>query len=699
VEEAVTAVLYPLWDAGLRASHVVRMPEECEAEAGRRLESLTAMATARVIGGDREIADEACTGCLQVARRQGDDFVRALRASRAGRERRFGRLAHLLEPDLKESLGGIRDRQLGAWIRWVFSEADRHEPPQSVSLTGVRLALHTVNGGSSNRLLADHHATVAAGIGLKDQPGWEARDLLMRDVAEAGRALDRWAERFLDEVSPTDEFGRTSGNPRIEEILVETGGSPSGGRWSTELLEAFMSLLRTGDAIGGFLDEPDAQMIRKWPEWQDVRGRPQRDPYHRYPVDVHLVTTASETVRLLGGSEEPFAAQAAEAVTDPDALLLGALLHDIGKVGRGSHVPLGVEIAGRTLDRMGIGGPQRDDVLFLVGEHLLLSDTATRRNIEEEDLAVRIADRVGTQERLAMLYLLTLADAKATGPSACTPWRLALIRELVSKVSAAMQRSPAGGATIGRVERAEERVKAALGDRPAERVEAFIQSFPSAYLMWVNAADVGAHFDLMESSLGPNEIRSQVRPGRTQGGHLVTVVARDRLGLLSDVAGALAVSGLTIMAAQAFTSDRGLALDEFDVRGAFEPVVEEQRWERFRSILRGSLDGSVLAERLRSLRAHYPAPAAAVPVHVGIDQSSSQSSTVVEVEASDRIGLLFDLTRALASLGIDVHLAKVATYGARVVDVFYVTDEEGQKIEDRDRLTELERALVQAARS
>src|SRR5207237_8731639 len=121
-------------------------------------------------------------------------------------------------------------------LGWVCSEAHRHEPPRCVALPRVRLALHTVNGGSSNRLLADHHATVAAGIGLKDQPGWEARDLLMRDVAEAGRALDRWAERFLDAVAPTDEFGRTSGNPRIEETLVETRGSPSGGRWSTELL-------------------------------------------------------------------------------------------------------------------------------------------------------------------------------------------------------------------------------------------------------------------------------------------------------------------------------------------------------------------------------------------------------------------------------------------------------------------------------
>jgi [protein-PII] uridylyltransferase len=699
VEESVSAILYPLWDAGLRVSHAVRTPQECEAESEQRLESLTAMATARLIDGDSDLAGQACARSLAVARRQGSAFVRALRTSRAERGRRFGHIAHLLEPDLKESLGGVRDHQLSTWLRWAFPEIGPAGSPPSGSLVDVRLALHALNGAASNRLLAEHHQGVAGLLGLEDQRDWESRDLVMRRVADVGRVTDRWAERLLDAGSAGLEGGAAAvaRASETEDPLAWATAPVLGGRWAPDFTARFLRLLGDREGIERAFDEPGSLLTRILPEWNDVRGRPQRDPYHRYPVDVHLLRTVKEAARLLQDPGEPFASQAVEAVADRDALLLGALLHDIGKVGSGSHVPLGVDISARVLDRMGMSDSRREDVLFLVREHLLLSDSATRRNIEDEDLVLRVAARVGTSERLGMLYLLTVADATATGPTACTPWRMGLIRDLVSKVSTALERALVDEGRAHRVERAEATVRAALADRSPQDVDAFLRSIPSAYLLWARPSDVAVHFELMKDRPHPDEIRSTVRPGRSAGTHLVTVVALDRLGLLADVAGTLSVSGLSILAAHAFTSDRGVALDEFEVRGAFEPDVPEERWERFRSVLQHSFAGDDLGQRIRSLRSHYGKAAARVPVHVRVDQDASQFSTVVEVEGPDRIGLLFELTHSLASLGLDVHLAKVATYGARVVDVFYVTDGAGQKLAEPEQLAALERALIEAA--
>jgi [protein-PII] uridylyltransferase len=694
IEEAVTAVLYPLWDAGLNVSHAVRTTDECEAEAAGRLESLTAMASARVIAGDRELGAEACLRALQVARRDPLGFVKALSDSRVEREARFGHVDRLLEPDLKESLGGLRDVHLSGWLTWAMPAADRTSPVPPWSLLDVRLALHVANGGASNRLLAEHQDRVSRLLGIKDEPGWEARDALMRDVAVRGRDIDRHAERLLDEMRARLEGSHSSASGRTNAAAAHPPAP--GARWSPSFLESFLGGLRNGRPLDRAFHEWD-DFRAALPEWDRVRGRPQRDPYHRYPVDVHLMATTVEAARLLNEPDEPFAGQAAAAVSDRDGLLLGALLHDIGKIGEGSHIPAGVRVAGQVLDRAGVGGRRREDVLFLVGEHLLLSDSATRRNVNDEDLVLRIAGRIRTAERLGMLYLLTVADAHATGPGACTPWRMNLIRDLVSKVSQVIERGHVDVGRAQRLERAEASVRDALRARPAEEVEVFLQSVPSAYLLSVSPGDVPVHFQLMSERPRPDEARIDVRPGQAEGTHVLTVVALDRLGLLADIAGALSASGLSILAARAFTSERGVALDEFEVLGAFERHVPAERWDRFQRALDGAMRGANLEQRLRSIRSHYRRPPAGIAVRIRIDQESSDFFTVVEVEGPDRIGLLFDLGRTFARLGVDVHLAKVATYGPRVVDVFYVTDEEGERIEDRELLTELIRGLASAA--
>lgn len=436
------------------------------------------------------------------------------------------------------------------------------------------------------------------------------------------------------------------------------------------------------------------------PQWEGVRGRPQRDPYHRFPVDIHLIETCAEAVRLLQEPDEPFAVEAATSIEDPTALLLGALLHDIGKIGRGSHLPTGIDVAARALQHLGVEGERRGDVLFLVGEHLLLSDTATRRNIEEEDLVLHVAARIGDQRRLALLYLLTVADAHATGPTASSPWRLGLIRDLVAKVSHAFERGLMDRDRAGRLKRAEANLREALlvADVSSDDTQAFVDTMPAGYVLWVTPQDAPAHRTLITPRPGPEEVRTALREGRSPGMFQLSVGAVDRLGLLAAVAGSMSLSGLSILSAQAFTTEDGRALDVFEVRGAFEGEAGPDRWARFRSFLDETLSRKLdLRERVHSLRAHYRPAAEGIPVTIHVDDEASDFYTVVEVSAPDRLGLLFDLAWTFSKADLDVHVAKVATYGPRVVDVFYVRDTEGRKIADPSRAAELERTLTAAA--
>jgi len=485
--------------------------------------------------------------------------------------------------------------------------------------------------------------------------------------------------------------------------LASAIASISATDWSSRLLDAFVRLLGANGGADQGLELLDAiGLLEKLvPGWSDVRGRPQRDPYHLYPVDVHLMQAVAEARRLLREPEEPFAQAAAGAGTDPTALLLAAFLHDVGKVGRGSHGPLGVEIAGTVLDRMGIAAEMREDVLFLVGEHLLLSDTATRRNLEDEDLILHVSAVVGDERRLALLYLLTVADALATGPTASTPWRLGLVRDLVAKVSHAFERGLMDRDRAGRLERAEAILRQTLdtaGVSP-EEARAFLQTIPPGYALWVMPEDAPGHLALIIPRPGEAEVRTAVRPGRTPGTYQLSLGAIDRLGLLATVAGSMTLSGLSILSAQAFTTEEELALDVFEVRGAFEDEVGEDRWERFTTLLRKAIEGKVdLGQRIHLLRSHYRRAPGGAPVSVRVEQEASDFFTIIEVSAPDRLGLLFDLASTLSRHELDVHVAKVATYGPRVVDVFYVRDSAGEKPTDPARFAELERDLIAASR-
>ncbi|HEX9311214.1 MAG TPA: ACT domain-containing protein, partial [Actinomycetota bacterium] len=653
-QAAFERLLYPLWDAGFRLGHALRTLEEFEADAKADVFTLTSALSIRWLEGSKPLV--RAVGARARALVQETDFLGNLRATRIEREARAGRVAESQAPDLRDGLGGLRDLQLIDWIEVrAPDEGPKAGPLRRPDfsperelgdfLWRVRIALHRVTGGASNALGPDEQAAVAEALGIGDEPGWTAPDRLMRRIHWTGAVLDWAAETELHRAA------RAVGMAAPEPIAFERPWTPErwvgafaelaehGGwvvlpppprwlrrptdplPWSPDMVDGLLRILASGAGGASALEVMNVVgfLRRLVPEWDGVDGRPQRDPYHRYPVGVHLIQAAAHTATLLHRPDEPFAVEAAAQVSAPAPLLLGAFLHDIGKVGRGSHVAAGAEIAARVLDRVGVDEATRDSVLFLVREHLLLSDTATRRNLDDEDLILHVAARIGDPGRLAMLYLLTVADAAATGPAASTPWRLGLIRELVAKVSRTFERGDMDRDRAGRLERAEAEIRTALAGEPQERVDAFVGSAPPAYLLWVEPSDAPAHLRLVDPKPGSTEVRTHVRPGSAPATHLLAVGALDRPGLLSRIAGALTLSGLSVLQARAFTTELGVALDVFEVGPAFEEQVGEERWRRFRTTLRHAMEGRIdVRDRIDRLRAHYRPARADIPVTVKV---------------------------------------------------------------------------------
>ncbi len=726
VARLADGLLYPLWNAGYEVGHAVRTPEESEA-ACERLDAGAAMLDIRPLAGAESLVADVAERVVTWARRDPRAFVTAIREDAARRAERSGSTAHLLEPDLKEGSGGWRDLHSIWLIETAVGErledAGLLRAREREALAGaeeflarVRSALHLETGKRGDRMVRDHQPAVARAMGFEDEPKLMSIDGLMRAVFEHARQVEfilrAVIDRFLEEGAPT-----TSPPASSVEMLdalaeeAEAGRAPSAALldsiedvditdevvWDEGTRRAFARLVRAGDRGATSLEILDrlGLLVRFIPEWADVRCRPQRDPYHRFTVDAHLTSSLRAMARILAGddtADDPVQAEAVKQVSDPDPLLLGALLHDIGKNGEGGHVPVGTRIVESVLERMGAEEPVRDLVRFMVARHLLLPDTATRRDLSDENLVLDVAAAIGSSERLAALYLLAKADAEATGPAAWTPWRRTLIRELVVKVQHVLDRGEMGTELAGELSDRVDRVRAHLEDEPDPDVDRFLQRMPRSYFLTVEPARAARHFSTITPAVGAKEVRAVHFEGVRTGTYELLVVAQDRSGLLSWIAGSLALAGMTILTAQVFTTEDGLAADLFEVEGVWEQSVPDRRWREFRGMLRRVVDGSISLEgRVDEKRRWYPAPRVPTPVTVAVDNTASDFATVIEVGASDRLGLLYDITRTFADLELDVHLAKVATYEGRVVDSFYVRDSVGCKLTDDP--DEIDRAL------
>ena len=688
VRELAERIWYPLWDAGLKLGHGVRTVKEALALAATDVDTATSLLDVRLVGGDSGLSDELARRAETQWQSRSDRWLPVVGQAVAERHERAGEVAFLLEPDLKEGRGGLRDVHAQHWAeaaRRILLEGDEAALAAAYgTLLDVRVALHRRTGKASDRLLLQEQDGIAADLGYADA------DVLMAEVAAAARTIawtsDETWDRILSSVKgprgrsaaadrhvgpglvvrdgvveltadadplsdPTlvlraaaaaAEVGLRLSRPAIDRLAVEAAAL--GDPWPEEAKLAFVRLLGAGHAAIPVIETLDQRglMTRTLPEWEAVRNRPQRNAYHRFTVDRHLCEAAAEAARLTS------------RVRRPDLLLVGAFLHDIGKGYPGDHSEGGVDLVDKIGPRMGF---PPDDVAVLKGlvrHHLLLAETATRRDLSDEATISAVAAAVGDQTTLELLAALTEADSLATGPAAWGTWKAGLVTELVERTAPVL-----------------------AGQRPAAAPE----PPPDGTVELIARAREGQPGALVLDGDGP----------------LVTVVAPDRPGLFWRVAGTLALHGLDVVSARAWSSADGYAVERFRVQSVFGRTPD---WPAVESDLNRVLAGRLslearLTDRARAY-ASRPRPPSAAParVEVSIDNEASDSATVIEVRAPDRIGTLYRITKALAELELDVRLAKVASLGHEVVDAFYVVDQSGAKLTDEDHLREIQRGIA-----
>ncbi|QPP06346.1 [protein-PII] uridylyltransferase [Streptomyces bathyalis] len=758
-------IWYPVWDLGIALDHSVRTPAEARATAKDDLKVQLGLLDARHVAGDATLTADMRTALLAQWRAQAPARLPELRELTEERARTHGELRFLLEPDLKEAHGGLRDATaLRAVAASWLADAPRGGLGRArEALLDVRDVLHLSTGRSTDRLALQDQDQVASALGLADA------DALLRQVYESARTIAYAADVTWREVSRVlkSRGGRAS---RLRGLLGGmSGGGPGGGRrgaaqertplaegvvehegeaalartarperdpvlplraaaaaaqaelplalpsvrrmaaspdlpvpWPAEAREEFVTLLGAGEATVPVWEALDAEGLigRLLPDWERVRCRPQRNPVHRFTVDRHLVETAVRASALT------------RRVQRPDLLLVAALLHDIGKGWPGDHSVVGETIAYDMAGRMGFDPPDADVLARLVRHHLLLVETATRRDLDDPATIRSVADVVGGAGTLELLHALTEADALATGPAAWSAWRGTLVADLVTRVA---------GVLAG--EAVEEHTEPFVPSAEAERLamESWRRQGPALALSTTGSGGDPrpGHTDEEHKAVPEDAGDADISRARSVGVELLVTVPAPRpapdypasapgapggtgvyaMGVLPAVAGVLALHRMTVRAADLRVmrlpgqvtggaqagpdEDAAVLLLSWRVAaeyGSLPPAL------RLRADLARALDGSLdIPARLAEREAAYRRPrrrraGQAPPPRVTVAPGGSELATVLEVRAQDAPGLLYRIGRALEGAGVLVRSAHVSTLGANAVDAFYLTGADGDPL-------------------
>jgi len=429
------------------------------------------------------------------------------------------------------------------------------------------------------------------------------------------------------------------------------------------------------------------------PEFAPLVSLAQHDIYHVNTVDRHLLQTVRELHALEEEEREIF-----QQVSCRQVLYLAALLHDVGKGHGQGHAERGVAIVGKMAERFGLDSEEREILSFLVGQHLFLMHTALRRDLEDEAMIVRCAGQMKSSDRLSMLYLLTVADAKATGPTVWNDWKAALLLELYLKIAHLLDRSDLETQIVDQKQAAAWMLEQ-VGQQPGFELPADTKVFPSDYLVSFTPQEVAHHLQL-QKKLDERELLIETRQERECWSLLV--MTRDRPGLLAKICGVLALHNLRILAAQIFTWNDGTVVDVLQVSPTINSRYEEQDWQKLEKDLllavrqRLGLDYR-LHKKLEPLGGKRYQVSHRLPTRVEVDNEGSDTCSIVEVYAADRLGLLYEIARTLADFGMNIYRAIIGSKADQVVDVFYVQDYEGQKITDPQFQEELRKGLLHAA--
>ncbi len=673
VKAAADLIFYAIWDSGIKLDHSVRDVAQARKMAADDVKVALGVLDVRNVFGNEELVDQLRSRVLADWRAMANQRLPELNALTQTRRENIGELTHLLEPDLKEAFGGLRDVTILRAIAASWITDIDHQPVKAAAehLMNVRDALHRITGKSSDRLMMQEQQQVA------DLLGFDTDDELLKSVYFSGRAivsasdlawhrinrltdkpkffkriggaknertplahgvvvqddevvLARDADAIDDPVLPLRAAAAAAQaglplSPATVETLVSSSG-PLPTPWTAEVRDALVSLLGSGKpAIRIWEALDNAGYFEKlFPHWDVIRAAPQRNALHIYTVDRHSIECAVHAASL------------ARDVRRPDLLLVAALFHDIGKARGGDHCNKGAELMVDIAAHLGFNEEDSKILVTLVREHLLLPETATRRDLEDPATITSVAEAVGNQEVLALLHNLTIADSKATAPGIWNDWKERLIAELVARTDALL-----------------------AGD-----------SLPISH-------GVASQFPN-----GISETYIDVQPAEV--GVVIKVATADRIGLLSAVAGVLSLSRLEVRSADIDTRD-GVAYQVWKVIPQFGDAPEAELIAH--NVRRALDDLQWVRERISQLQPAISRHRGFIPPapRVKVVSQASERATVVEVRAPDAPALLHKVTDALAHLDVSILSAHVSTLGSEVVDALYLQNSRGEMLNENEQ--------------
>ncbi len=774
-EQIVEYMLYMLWDLGLKVGHATRSVDECLRMARQDQTIRTALLESRYVWGDqalysdlkRRFAAEVVTGTAL-------DFVEAKLGERDARHERMGDSRYVLEPNIKEGKGGLRDLHTLYWIaKYAYQVDDVAALPLRGVLTTaeankfakaegffwtIRCHLHYLAGRAEERLTFDVQRELAAAMGYTDHAGTRGVErfmkhyfLMAKDVGDLTRifcaaleaeqkrkpkpsALHRWFGTKKHEKDGFIVEGNRLSIGQKEAFLANpvnlirlfweadrTGFDihPTALRLVTQNLKLVDAKLRADPAANRlFLDmlvsrnDPE-QALRRMseagvlgrfvPDFGRVVAQMQYDMYHVFTVDEHTLFAIGILAAIEKGKlkdEAPLATALFPTLVSRRALYAAVLLHDIAKGRGGDHSILGEQVAYKLCPRWGLTAEETETVAWLVRWHLAMSHTAFRRDLQDPKSIQDFVDLVQSPERLKLLLILTVADIRAVGPKVWNNWKAGLLRELYSLAEAKLTAEPGEGVSPleRRMQAQYAEMRRLLEDWSDADFEAHLALGTISYWLSADAPALARHARMIRrAGLDGAPLSVETRVDAKRGVTDVTIYTGDHPGVFARIAGALAVAGANIVDARIFTLSNSMVLDSFTVQdqdgGAFD---RPDKLARLAVLIEQSLSGRL--KSLADLKTQRSGPARTqvftVPPRVLVHNSASATATVVEVNGRDRPGLLHDLGSVITKQNLQIGAAKITTYGEKVVDVFYVKDIFGLKLERPSKIDELRRALL-----
>ncbi len=776
-EQVVEYILYMLWDMGLKVGHSTRSADECVRNAKDDLTIRTALLEMRWLWGDQALFRDLWARYRgEVMENSQVEFVESKLAERDARHTQMGDSRYVLEPNVKEGKGGLRDLHTLNWIaKYMYRVGDIGELVEAGVLSRqsakrfvkaqaflwtVRCHLHYVTDRPEDRLTFDVQPEIAARMHYLDRSCSRGVErfmkhyfLIAKDVGDLTRVFCALAEEQFKRKPRRLRLGRLFGRRTVVEGFTLEGGRldlAAPDQFETDpaaMIRLFHAALehevdihpraldmvhrnlkridatvrRDTDANRLFLDmltsrkNPEAVLRhmnesgvlgRFVPDFGRVVAQMQYDMYHVFTVDEHTIQALGVLHTVERGElaeEAPICSEIIHQIASRRALYVAAFLHDIAKGRGGDHSVIGAELALKLGPRLGLTDEETETVAWLVRYHLAMSHVAFKRDIDDPKTIHDFAVHVQSPERLKLLVCLTVADIRAVGPTVWNAWKAGLLRELYLRASEVMTGGLAGAAHATRVRNAQDALRGELARHawPPEEIDTHLARAYPAYWTTYDTATQMRHARLVreaEAVRAPLTVEPRVDTQRAITE--ITVYTGDHPGLFSQIAGAMAMSGANIVDAKIITLANGMALDTFCIQdsegGAFD---SPGKLAKLATCIEQVLSGRLRLDReLPTRKGKLPSRAHVfkVPPRVLVDNKPSRSHTIIEVNGRDRPGLLFDITNAMTNLGLQISSAHISTYGERVVDVFYVKDVFGHKVEHGRKLDQIKATLLKA---